>query len=160
MPDPEFVQRIRTIFLHPRPYVSIGEAAWILGWSAEEMARAIVSRDIEVTTTCSGKAIEVGEVLAKARASWPAEVIEEALGAQAAKVLPQGLRTQRFGLRLPRYQVAMLEYLAGQQRTTVGHLLAFQLDELGSEYLRELSSAIPGFEEAFAWPESGEPVPS
>src|SRR6476620_7900594 len=86
MLDPELIQRIRTIFLHPQPYVSIGEAASILGWSAEEMEAAIISRDIEVTTTCSGKAIEVGEVLAKARTSWPVEVIEEALGAQAARL--------------------------------------------------------------------------
>src|SRR5258707_813592 len=111
-PDPELVQRIRTIFLHPRPYVSIGEAAWILGWSAEEMERAIVARDVEVTATCSGREIAVEEVLAKARALWPVELIEEALGAQAARVLPAGLRTRRVSMRLPCYQAAMLEYLA------------------------------------------------
>ena len=152
MPDPELVQRIRTIFLHPRPYVSIGEAAWILGWPAEEMERAIVTRDIEVTATCSGREIAVEEVLAKVRALWPVEVIEEALGAQAARVLPPGLRTRRVILRLPCYQAAMLDYLAAQQQTTMGHLLWFQLDELGSEQLEELSVAIPGFAEAFAWP--------
>src|SRR5712692_3788670 len=95
MPDPELVQRIRTIFLHPRPYVSIGEAAWILRWSSEEMERAIVTRDIEVTVTCSGKEIAVEEVLAKARALWPVEAIEEALGASAARVLPPELRPRR-----------------------------------------------------------------
>ncbi len=161
MPDSELVQRIRTIFLHPRPYVSIGEAAWILGWPAEEMERAIVTRDIEVTATCSGREIAAEEVLAKVRAFWPVEVIEEALGAQAARVLPPGLRTRRVNLRLPSYQAAMLEYLAAKQETTVGHLLWFQLDELGSEHLEELSAAIPGFEEAFVWPHAAaeEPMP-
>jgi hypothetical protein len=136
----------------PRPYVSIGEASWILGWPAEEMERAIVTRDIEVTTTCSGKTIAVEEMLAKVRALWPVEIIEEALGASAARVLPPGFRTRRVTLRLPSYQAAMLEYLATQQGTTVGHLLWFQLDELGSENLEELSAAIPAFGEAFAWP--------
>lgn len=46
----------------------------------------------------------------------------------------------------------MLEYLAGQRQTTVGHLLSQQLDDLASEHLEELSSAIPDFAEAFAWP--------
>src|SRR5260221_1924128 len=152
MPDPELVQRIRTIFLHPRPYVSIGEAAWILGWPAEELERAIVARDIEVTATCSGKAIAVEEVLAKVRSLWPVEVIEEALGASAARVLPPGLRTRPVTLRLPSYQAAMLEYLAAQQETTMGHVLWFQLDELASEHLEELGAVCPGFGEAFAWP--------
>jgi hypothetical protein len=156
MPDPELVRRIRTIFLHPRPYVSIGEAAWILGWPAEEMERAIVTRDVEVTATCSGKAISVEEVLAKVRALWPVETIEEALGASAARVLPPGLRTRRVPLRLPSYQAAMLEYLAARQETTAGHLLWFQLDELASEHLEELSAAIPGFGEAFAFPHGAE----
>src|SRR5260221_11739209 len=108
MPDPELVQRIRTIFLHPRPYVSIGEAAWILGWPAEEMERAIVTRDIERTATCSGREIAAEEGLAKVRAFWPVEVIEEALGAQAARVLRPGLRTRRVNLQVPRSHDAML----------------------------------------------------
>jgi hypothetical protein len=53
---------------------------------------------------------------------------------------------------LPSYQAAMLDYLAAQRETTVGHLLSFQLDELASEHFEELSAAIPGFGEALAWP--------
>lgn len=156
MPDPEVVQRIRTIFLCSMPYVSLGEAAWVLGWSGEEMERAIVRRDIEVTATSSARAIDVREVLTRARELWPAEVVEEALGEEAAQVRPPGLRTRSLELRLPCYQVAMLEYLAAQKQTTMGHLLWFQLDELGSEYLEELSAATPGFEEAFTWPQGAE----
>jgi hypothetical protein len=155
MLDPELIQRIRTIFLHPRSSVSIGEAAWILGWSAEEVEVAITEGDVEVTSTCSGKAIEVAEVLAKVREFWPAEVIEEALGKEAAGALPPGLHTRRVALRLPFYQAAMLDYLAGQRETTVGHLLSFHLDELASEHFEELSAAIPGFGEAVAWPHGG-----
>jgi hypothetical protein len=159
MPNSELVQRIRTIFLHPWPYVSLGEAAWILGWTSEEMERAIVTRDIEVTATCSGREIAIEEVLAKARALWPVEVIEEALGAEAARVLPPGLRALPVTLRLPSYQAAMLEHLARRQQTTIGHLLWFQLDELASEHLDELSAAIPGFEEAFGWPHAAAEEP-
>lgn len=151
MPDPELVQRIRTIFLHEGLYVSIPEGARLLGWSEGEMATALAASEIEVVGTCSGKGIEREELMAKALERWPAEVIEDALGRQAA-VLPRGLRTRRIAARLPRYQADMLEYLAGQRQTTVGHLLSQQLDDLASEHLGELSSAIPDFAEAFGWP--------
>lgn len=116
------------------------------------MEAALATRDVEVVATCSGKGIELEEVVAKAREQWPAEVIEDALGREAAAVLPPGLRTRRIAARLPRYQADMLEYLALQRQTTVGHLLSQQLDDLASEHLDELSSAIPDFAEAFVWP--------
>ena len=152
MPDPELIQRIRTIFLHERLFVSISEAAGLLGWSREEMEAAIETHDVEVGTTCSGKEIGREEVVAKALERWPAEVIEDALGRAAARVIPRGLRTRRITARLPRYQADMIEYLAGQQQTTVGHLLSRQLDDLASEHFEKLSSAIPDFAEAFRWP--------
>lgn len=155
MPDPELVQRIRTIFLHQRTSVSIFDAAELLGWSQKEMEAAIASGEVEVVTTCSGKGIAWEEVVSKAQELWPADVIEDALGRAAASVLPPGLRTRRITARLPRYQADMLEYLATQLQTTVSHLLSQQLDDLASEHLDALSSALPDFVAAFAWPHRG-----
>jgi hypothetical protein len=152
MPEPELIQRIRTIFLHERLFVSIPDAARLLGWSREEMEAAIETHDVEAGTMCSGMGIEREEVIAKAREQWPAEVIEDALGRAAERVLPRGLRTRRITARLPRYQADMIEYLAGQQQTTVGHVLSRQLDDLASEHFEKLSSSIPDFAEAFRWP--------
>ena len=156
MHDPELVQRIRTIFLHERSSVSIFEAAGLLGWSRKEMQEAIAAGDVEAAATGSGMRIELEEIVAKARELWPAEVIEDALDREAAAVLPRGLRTRGIVASLPWYQADMLEYLAEQRQTTVGHLLSLQLDDLASEHLEELSSAIPGFAEAFEWPHGGE----
>lgn len=155
MPDPELIQRIRTIFLHQRTSVSIFDAAALLGWLQKEMETAIVVGEVEVVTTCSGKGIAWEEVVAKAQELWPADVIEGALGRVAATVLPLGLRTRRITVRLPRYQADMLEYLAAQQQTTVSHLLSQQLDDLASEHLDALSAALPEFAAAFTWPHRG-----
>ena len=155
MPDPELVQRIRTIFLHERTSVSIFDAAKLLGWSQKEMEAAIAAGEVEVVTTCSGKGIAWEEVVAKAQELWPADVIEDALGRAASPVLPPGLRTRRITARLPRYQADMLEYLATQQQTTVSHLLSQQLDDLACEHLDALSAALPDFAAAFAWPHRG-----
>ena len=87
-PTPSSSSAIRTIFLHEGLYVSISEATRLLGWPDGEMAAALAARDIEVVATCSGKGIEMGEVVAKAREQWPAELIGGALGRDAAAVLP------------------------------------------------------------------------
>jgi hypothetical protein len=41
MLDPVLIERIRTIFLHDRQYVTIAEAAEMLGWTAAEMKAQI-----------------------------------------------------------------------------------------------------------------------
>lgn len=41
MPDQDVINRIRTIFLHQRPHVSIAEATVLLGWSRGEMSQAV-----------------------------------------------------------------------------------------------------------------------
>ncbi len=58
MLDAALIQRIRAIFLHHEPHVTIAEAARILGWSRAEMNAAIRNGEIEVIGTGRGKTIE------------------------------------------------------------------------------------------------------
>jgi hypothetical protein len=43
MLEPELISRIRHIFLHPGPHVSITQATRLLGWSRRQMSDAIES---------------------------------------------------------------------------------------------------------------------
>ena len=156
MTDSDLAHRIRAIFLHDEPSVSIETATSLLGWSRAEMLQAIATIEIEARLGCSGRVVAIEEVVAKALELWPLEEIEDALGRHAALVLPPELRTQSLCVRLPRYQVAMLRLLAEQRRTTVGHVIARQLGYLADEHMHELSSAIPGFSDAFRWPDVDE----
>jgi hypothetical protein len=151
--DPDLIERIRTIFLHEQPSVSIGDATALLGWSRVEMNRAIAAGEIETTTNCSGKAVRIEEVVVKAMERWALETIEVALGKDARLVLPSALRTRKVVTYLPGYQVQMLEHFASKQQTTVGHLIANQLEELAAEHADELSARIAGFAEAIDWPD-------
>src|SRR5436305_8898614 len=119
MLDQDLINRIRSIFLHPRPHVSIAEATALLGWSRAEMTQAIAAGEVEVTSTSVGKWLWREELLAKALEIWAPEVIEEALGADAERVLPEWVRLTDLHVRLPRHQVAMLEHFAERGRTTV-----------------------------------------
>ena len=152
MPAPDLFERIRTIFLQERSFVSIAEAATLLGRSQREMKAAIAAGEIELTTACSGRVVGREELIAKAIELWPAEWIEQALGSRAAAVLPEAMRTRKIAARVPRYQAAMLDVLAERQETTVGYLLTRALDDLAGEHFDVLASAISGFADAIAWP--------
>lgn len=153
MLDQHLIDRIRTIFLHQRPHVSIADATVLLGWSRSEMARAIKAGEIEVTSTDIGTWIWREELMAKALELWSQEAIEEALGADAQGVVPEAVRLIELRVRLPRYQVAMLEYFAGRDRATVSGVLARELDGVASANEDELSGAIIGFASGLAWPD-------
>jgi hypothetical protein len=146
MLETDVIDRIRHIFLHPRPHVSISQATALLGWTRRQMSAAIEAGEVELWTTPVGKWFPRAEMMAKALEIWPLHVIEEALGAEADGVLPQAIRTAELRVRLPRHHIDI------QQETTVSGVLARELDGIASAHIEELSSALPGFAEAMAWP--------
>jgi hypothetical protein len=154
MPDLDLINRIRSIFLHQRPHVTIAEATALLGWSRGEMSRAIAAGEVEVMATSLGKWLWREELMAKALELWAPETIEEALGAEAEGVLPEAVRLIDLHVRLPRHQVAMLEHFAERDRTTVSGVLARELDEVASAHADELWWAVTGFANALAWPDA------
>jgi hypothetical protein len=157
MLEPAVINRIRHIFLHPRPHVSISQATDLLGWSRGQMTAAIATGEIVLIETPLGKWIWREELMAKALELWTREAIEEALGAEADAVLPHAARLAELRARIPRYQLAMLTYLAEQQQTTVSDVLTRELEEVASEHAEELSAVILGFGAALAWPDTESP---
>lgn len=149
--EADVVERIRTIFLHPRPHVSIAEGTALLGWTRAEMSEAIRSGEIEVERTCTDSWIWREELMATALVAWPLETIETALGDDCGQALPDSLRLTGLHVRLPRYHVAMLEHLAERRHTTVSDILTRELDGVASDYAAELSGAIAGFDAAGEW---------
>ena len=152
MLETELIVRIRDIFLHQRPHVSISAATALLGWTRREMSNAVRAGEIEVAKTEIAEWVWREELIAKALDTWPLEVIEEALGADAERVLPENRRSSEVWALLPRYQIAMLHYLAEQNRTTVSDILTRELEDVASANADELSAAIPGFASALEWP--------
>jgi hypothetical protein len=149
MLETDVISRIRHIFLQPRPHVSISQATALLGWTRRQMSESIENGEVELWTTPLGKWLPRVEMMAKA---LEMHVIEEALGDDADGVLPQAIRSAELRVRLPRHHIDMLEYRADQQETTVSGVLARELDGIASAHIEELSSALPGFAEAMAWP--------
>jgi hypothetical protein len=157
MLETDVVDRIRHIFLQPRPHVSISQATRLLGWTQRQMSEAIEAGEVGLWTTPLGKWFPRAEMMAKALEIWPLHVIEEALGDDADGILPQAIRSAelRLRVRLPLHHIDMLECRAEQQETTVSGVLERELDGIASAHIEELSAALPGFAEAMAWPGEG-----
>jgi hypothetical protein len=83
---------------------------------------------------------------------WPIDAIEEALGREAALILPTGVRTRRFTARLPRYVVAALQCPAEENGESAGALLTRELHGLAYTHRERLSASIAEFAEAVNWP--------
>jgi hypothetical protein len=79
MLDSDIIARIRHIFLHQRPHVSLMTAANDLGWSLTQMRLAVARGEIRVMKTKLATWIWREELVAKALELWPLHVIEEAL---------------------------------------------------------------------------------
>lgn len=152
MVDSDVIASIRHIFLHHRPHVSVMMAANLLGWSVAQMKAAIAAGEIETNVTPLATWVWREELVAKALELWPLDVIEKALGEDAARVLPAALRTRVLRARVPRYQFAMLQHMAEQESTSISAVLTRELEDVACAHADELSRSIPGFAAALAWP--------
>jgi hypothetical protein len=151
MLEPNVIARIRHIFLHPRPHVSISQATDLLGWTYSQMTATIAAGEVELRTTPLAKWFPREELRAKALELWTLDLIEDALGPDAARVLPQALRTAELRVRVPRHHIDMLHYYADRDRTTVSGILTRELDGMASADADTLTAAIPNFAAALAW---------
>ena len=93
-------------------------------------------------------------MIAAAFRTWEQTVIEEALGDEAAALLPEAIRLVDLRARVPRYQRDMLRYLARRDGTSVDEVLTRELEDIAGAHAAELTAAVAGFDLALTWPES------
>ena len=152
MLDPNITERIRSIFLHRGPHVTATEAARLIDMPDETMEAMIEQGEIEAVRTCSGPMIAVHELAEQALQLWELSTIEEALGRDAALILPAGVRTRKFTVRLPRFVIAAVEHIAELNGETAELLLTRLLRDLAFDHKDCLTETVPGFAEAIDWP--------
>jgi hypothetical protein len=116
--------RIRHIFLSPRPTFGLMQAVDLLGMRFEELKREVETEAIVAVSTRLGQRVGREEMIAAAMGVYEQAVIEEALGTEAAGVLPEAIRLVELRARVPRYQREMLRYLARRDGTSVDRVLA------------------------------------
>lgn len=144
--------KIRKIFLGIRPHVALITAADLLNLSLPQLRQEIKSGTIVTVSTGVGLRVPREELIAAAMRVWRQDEIEDALGEDAGRVLPEAIRLVELRARVPWYQREMLHVLARRHRTTVDEVLARELEDVACAHAEELAAVIPGFEAALAWP--------
>jgi hypothetical protein len=144
---------IRSLFLEPRPTYSVAEAATFLGIAEPEVREWIDSGELEPVERGQALVLPWEELVSFGMGLWSQEIVEEALGERLAEALPELLRLTELEVRIPRMQVVALEQLAAVEDATVSTVLARELRDLLSVHSEWLSAEVPGFRQAFAWPE-------
>jgi len=139
---------IRHIFLSPRPNFALMTAADLLGMTLKELKREIEDGAIVAVSTAFGQRMTREELVALAMQKWEHAIIEEALGDDAAAVLPEAIRLVELRARVPRYQRDMLRVLAQREGTSVDAVLTRELEDVAHAHAEEL----PELMAALAWP--------
>jgi hypothetical protein len=142
MPNPT-PDQIRRIFLSPRPHLALMAAADLLGMTLKELKRDIDDGVIVATSTGVGVRITREEMMVAAMRLWEQTVIEDALGDEAAVVLPEAIRLVLLRVRVPRYQRDMLVALARRHGVSVDEIVTRELEDVACAHARELAEAVP-----------------
>lgn len=121
---------VRRIFLSPRPNVALLTAAGLLGMTLAELRRDIDDGVILVTSTPLGPRITREELIAAAMQRWEQTIIEDALGDDAAAVLPEAHRLVQLRVRVPRYQRDIVVALAEREGISVDSVVSRELEDL------------------------------
>lgn len=144
--------RIRRIFLNPRPSAALLTAADLLGMTLQELKCDIGDGAIVTVSTPLGMRVAKEELVAAAMRSWDQATIEDALGDDAARVLPEAIRLVLLHVRVPRYQRDMLIALAERHGTTIDEVLTRELEDVACAHAEELAAVVPALSQALAWP--------
>lgn len=143
---------IRRIFLTPRPNLPLMTAADRLGMTLRELKRDIADGAIVAVSTRVGTRVTKEEMIATAMRLWDQSVIEEALGDDAPRLIPEAIRLVELRARVPRYQRDVLRELARRDGTSIDAVLTRELDDVASAHAEELAAALPDLSAALAWP--------
>jgi hypothetical protein len=155
--DTDSKQRIQTLFLQPAESYELREVARLTGTPVRTLRRDVAAglRDAEKVGSRWRFAWRQAAYVAMDR--WSLVEIQDALGDDAARVLPPLLALRAVTVRLPEYIIRAFEVIAAGNGTTVDAAIGSELVEFAGSQLTELETVIPGYREAYLFP--GPPPP-
>jgi hypothetical protein len=144
--------RIRALFLHPAESYYLAEGARLLGISPGKLKRE-ASFDRCEDYRREGKWRFTWRQLALiAFKQWTLAEVVDALGADAAAVLPPLLALRSVTLRLPEYILRALETIASEDGTTVDAILHGELLDFAGTVADRMEAKVPGLRAAYHFP--------
>ena len=145
-------QRIKTLFLQPAESYALREVARLIG-HPRPCSAARGSGGLRDAKKVRGKWRFLWRQAAYvAMDRWSLVEIQDALGDDAARVLPPLLTLREVTVRLPEYIIRAFEAIAAEEEETVDAAIGFELIEFAGSHLTDLQTTIPGYRQAYLFP--------
>src|SRR5438094_783614 len=119
--------RIQELFLHPAAPYRLSQAARLIGISPGVLRREAEDDQREAYRSNGSWQFTWRQVALIALRRWSLAEIHDALGAEAATILPPLLSLRALTIRLPEYLVRAIELSAASDETTVDDWLHHEL---------------------------------
>jgi hypothetical protein len=128
------------------------EVARLTGTPLRKLRREIADNSRDGTKVRGRWRLTWRQAVDVALEAWTLAEVHEALGDDAADVLPPLLALRAVTVRLPEYIVRAFEVIAAEGGTTVDAALGFELVEFAGSNLTRLEKTIPGYRRAYLFP--------
>lgn len=151
-PIPDQRTRIRELFLHRAESYRLTKAARIIGISPGVLRREAEADQREAYRSNGSWCFSWRQVALIALRRWTLAEIHDALGPDAASVLPPLLSLRPVTVQLPEFLVRAIELSAASDDTTVDDWLHHELIDFAGTVATSMERAIPGFRRAYLFP--------
>jgi hypothetical protein len=151
-PTIEQKERIQALFLRPVESYRLSEAARLIGVSPGVLRREAESDQREAYRSNGSWCFSWRQVACIALRRWTLAEIHNALGADAATVLPPLLSLRTLTIQLPEYIVRAVETMATEDATTVDDWLQRELVDFAGTVVERMEPVLPGYRRAYFFP--------
>ncbi|HUP61964.1 MAG TPA: hypothetical protein VNA69_16270 [Thermoanaerobaculia bacterium] len=145
-------ERIRVIFLHGAESYGLREVARLTNTSARKLRREVAAGYRDGAKVRGAWRLTWRQAACFALECWTLAEIHEALGSDAAAVLPPLLALRTVTVRLPEFLVRALETVATKNRTTLDAFLHYELMDFAGTWAEQMESIHSGFRQAYMFP--------
>ncbi len=145
-------QRIKTLFLQPAESYGLSEGARLLGISPATLKREAEDDRREDYRSGGAWRFMWRQLACIALRRWTLADVQDALGSDAATILPPLLALRAVTLRLPAFIVCTLETIASRDGTTIDACLHQELMDFAGVWSEHMEATHPGFRRAYLFP--------
>jgi hypothetical protein len=144
--------RIQALFLHPAESYCLSEAARLIGISSGVLRREAEEDQRDAYRSNGSWQFTWRQVACIALRRWSLAEVHDALGSEAATVLPPLLALRSLTIRLPEYIVRAMEAMADEDATTLDDWVHHELVDFAGTVVDRMEAILPGFRRAYLFP--------